>query len=66
MIADSADFPENPREHFIIAAQATKQAITTAILELGAWVGTLTNGYLADAIDPRATTILAVAVFIVA
>ncbi|KAJ5906903.1 uncharacterized protein N7473_003819 [Penicillium subrubescens] len=45
------------------AETGTKQAITTAILELGAWVGTLLNGWLADAIGRRQTTILAVFVF---
>ncbi|KAJ5381691.1 uncharacterized protein N7496_004119 [Penicillium cataractarum] len=47
------------------AETGTKQAITTAILELGAWVGTLLNGWLADAIGRRQTTILAVCVFCV-
>lgn len=45
------------------AETGTKQAITTAILELGAWVGTLLNGWLADAVGRRQTTILAVVVF---
>lgn len=37
----------------------------TSILELGAWVGTLLNGYLADAAGRRATVIIAVVVFCV-
>lgn len=35
----------------------------TAILELGAWLGTLFNAYLADGVGRRMTTVLAVAVF---
>ncbi|KAJ5495015.1 hypothetical protein N7539_000131 [Penicillium diatomitis] len=42
-----------------------QQAIVTAILELGAWIGSLMNGYLADAIGRRMTTIVAVGVFTV-
>lgn len=37
----------------------------TSILELGAWVGTLANGYLADAIGRRLTVLVAVTVFCV-
>lgn len=37
----------------------------TSILELGAWVGTLANGYLADALGRRLTVLLAVVVFCV-
>jgi MFS family permease len=37
----------------------------TSILELGAWVGTLANGYLADALGRRLTVLVAVAVFCV-
>lgn len=37
----------------------------TSVLELGAWVGTLFNGYLADAAGRRATVCIAVAVFCV-
>ncbi|KAF7712316.1 MFS-type Sugar/inositol transporter [Penicillium ucsense] len=40
-----------------------QQAIVTAILELGAWIGSLMNGYLADAIGRRMTTVVAVGVF---
>jgi hypothetical protein len=35
----------------------------TSILELGAWVGTLANGYLADALGRRLTVLVAVVVF---
>jgi MFS family permease len=37
----------------------------TAILELGAWLGTLINGYLADATGRRITVVIAVVVFCV-
>lgn len=37
----------------------------TSILELGAWVGTLANGYLADALGRRVTVVIAVVVFCV-
>lgn len=37
----------------------------TSILELGAWVGTLLNGYLADALGRRVTVVVAVVIFCV-
>ena len=37
----------------------------TSILELGAWVGTLANGYLADAVERRVTVVIAVVIFCV-
>lgn len=37
----------------------------TSVLELGAWVGTLANGYLADKLGRRLTVLVAVAVFCV-
>lgn len=37
----------------------------TSILELGAWVGTLANGYLADAVGRRVTVVIAVVIFCV-
>lgn len=37
----------------------------TSILELGAWVGTLLNGYLADAMGRRQTVVVAVVIFCV-
>lgn len=39
------------------------QGLLTSILELGAWVGTLINGYLADAVGRRACAIIASFVF---
>jgi len=41
------------------------QGILTAILELGAWVGTLVNGWLADAVGRRMTVVIACVVFTV-
>lgn len=41
------------------------QGMLTAILELGAWAGTLVNGYIADAAGRRMTVIMAAAIFCV-
>ncbi|KAL2812569.1 general substrate transporter [Aspergillus cavernicola] len=43
----------------------TRQALLTAILELGAWIGALINGYLADAVGRRITVVIACAIFTV-
>ncbi|KAI9371718.1 general substrate transporter [Aspergillus egyptiacus] len=43
----------------------TRQALLTAILELGAWIGALANGYLADALGRRITVVVACAFFTV-
>jgi MFS family permease len=37
----------------------------TAILELGAWVGVLFNGWLADAVGRRISVVIAAAIFTV-
>ena len=37
----------------------------TSILELGAWLGTLFNGYLADAVGRRVCALIACIVFMV-
>ena len=42
-----------------------EQGILTSILELGALIGTLFNGYLADAVGRRLTVLIAVVVFCV-
>ncbi|KAJ5301524.1 hypothetical protein PENANT_c002G05104 [Penicillium antarcticum] len=47
------------------AQTGIEQGMLTSILELGAWVGTLFNGYLADALGRRVTVLVAVAVFCV-
>ncbi|KAJ5999434.1 hypothetical protein N7451_007244 [Penicillium sp. IBT 35674x] len=48
------------------AAQTSiEQGMLTSVLELGAWVGTLANGYLADKLGRRLTVLVAVAVFCV-
>ncbi|KAJ5101369.1 hypothetical protein NUU61_003591 [Penicillium alfredii] len=47
------------------AETGIKQGMLTSILELGAWVGTLINGYLADAAGRRLTVLIAVVVFCV-
>ncbi|KAI4727376.1 putative MFS monosaccharide transporter [Aureobasidium sp. EXF-10728] len=41
------------------------QGLLTSILELGAWVGTLINGYLADAVGRRWCALIACVVFTV-
>ncbi|KAL3477051.1 general substrate transporter [Aspergillus californicus] len=43
----------------------TRQALLTAILELGAWIGALINGYLADAVGRRITVLIACVIFTV-
>ncbi|EAU33734.1 conserved hypothetical protein [Aspergillus terreus NIH2624] len=45
------------------AHPSTAQGMLTSILELGAWLGTLINGYLADATGRRVTVVIAVFVF---
>ncbi|KAJ5771173.1 uncharacterized protein N7511_003224 [Penicillium nucicola] len=47
------------------AQTGIEQGMLTSILELGAWVGTLFNGYLADALGRRVTVLVAVVVFCV-
>ncbi|PYH38826.1 putative MFS monosaccharide transporter [Aspergillus neoniger CBS 115656] len=47
------------------ARTGLKQGMLTSILELGAWVGTLLNGYLADAMGRRQTVVVAVVIFCV-
>lgn len=42
---------------------ATERGLLTAILELGAWIGVLFNGWLADAVGRRVATVIAAAVF---
>ena len=45
------------------ATTGLDQGMLTAILELGAWVGTLINGYLADAVGRRVSAVIAVVIF---
>ncbi|MCJ1299531.1 hypothetical protein MMC08_002323 [Hypocenomyce scalaris] len=47
------------------AVPSVAQGLLTSVLELGAWVGTLANGYLADALGRRKTAVLACIIFIV-
>ncbi|KAJ6091478.1 hypothetical protein N7467_003447 [Penicillium canescens] len=51
--------------HNYAAQTGIEQGMLTSILELGAWVGTLFNGYLADALGRRVTVLVAVVVFCV-
>lgn len=44
-------------------ATGPRQALLTAILELGAWLGALINGYLADAVGRRITVVIACVIF---
>lgn len=41
------------------------QGLLTSILELGAWVGTLINGWLADAVGRRLCAVIACVVFMI-
>lgn len=41
------------------------QGLLTSILELGAWVGTLINGWLADAVGRRMAAVIACFVFVI-
>lgn len=43
----------------------TAQGLATAILELGAWFGTLSNGILADSFGRRWTVVIACVIFTV-
>ena len=45
------------------ATTGTAQGLLTSILELGAWVGTLANSYLADAVGRRVCALIACVVF---
>lgn len=47
------------------AKEGIEQGMLTSILELGAWIGTLINGYMADALGRRLTVLVAVVVFCV-
>lgn len=47
------------------ATTGIQQGMLTAILELGAWLGTLINGYLADAVGRRVCALIACVVFCV-
>lgn len=44
---------------------SVRQGFATAILELGAWIGVLINGWLADAVGRRLSVVIASVVFTV-
>lgn len=46
-------------------SNTTTRGLLTAILELGAWVGALSNGYLADKLGRKKSVVVAVAIFCV-
>lgn len=46
-------------------ADMTKKGWLTSILELGAWVGTLLSGFMAEAISRKYGILVACAVFVV-
>lgn len=52
-------------EPFYSGTTGTQQGLLTAILELGAWIGVLMNGYLADAVGRRVSVVIACAIFTV-
>lgn len=47
------------------AQTGTAQGLLTSILELGAWIGTLANGYMADRLGRRLCAVVACFVFII-
>lgn len=47
------------------AADQTKKGWLTAILELGAWIGTLLSGFIAEAISRKYGVLVAVTVFVI-
>lgn len=57
--------PSRQMEPWYSGTTGTRQALLTAILELGAWIGALVNGYLADAVGRRITVVIACAIFTV-
>lgn len=46
-------------------ADQTKKGWLTSILELGAWLGTLLSGFLAEAISRKYGILVAVTVFVI-
>jgi MFS family permease len=48
-----------------VGGDGITRGLLTAVLELGAWLGTLINGYLADAAGRRWTVVIACVVFTV-
>jgi len=44
-------------------SSATARGLLTAILELGAWIGVLMNGWLADAVGRRVSVVIAAGIF---
>lgn len=48
----------------VYTSDQTKKGWLTAILELGAWVGTLLSGFLAEAISRKYSVLVAVSVFV--
>jgi len=55
----------NRLEPYYSGATGVRQGLLTAILELGAWVGVLLNGWLADATGRRISVVIAAVVFAV-
>ena len=47
------------------SSDGVTRGLLTAILELGAWIGTLINGYVADAAGRRWSVVIACVVFTV-
>lgn len=52
-------------EPYYSGSTGIQQGLLTSILELGAWLGALINGWLADAVGRRLTVVIACAVFTV-
>ncbi|KAI0599104.1 putative hexose transport-related protein [Biscogniauxia sp. FL1348] len=66
-LLDMPSFKSHMGEYdpFDDSADQTKKGWLTAILELGAWIGTLLSGFLAEAISRKHSILVAVAVFAV-
>jgi MFS family permease len=55
----------NRIEPYYSGSPGVEQGLLTAILELGAWIGVLFNGWLADVVGRRQTVTFACAIFTV-
>jgi MFS family permease len=55
----------NRIEPYYSGATGVQQGLLTSVLELGAWVGVLINGWLSDAVGRRLAVVIACVVFTV-
>lgn len=64
-ILTMAAFTRRLEPYYSVGSNATERGLLTAILELGAWIGVLANGWLADAVGRRISVVIASVVFCV-